>query len=610
MPSGRAAMPDARARIRNFAIIAHIDHGKSTLADRLLEATGTLSAREMTAQFLDKMELEQERGITIKAQTVRMRYRARDGEEYVLNLIDTPGHVDFHYEVSRSLAACEGALLVVDASQGVEAQTLANAEVAIATGLEVVPVVNKIDLPNADPERALREIEEIVGISTENAVLVSAKTGQGVDELLEAIVRWVPPPGGDPAAPLRALIFDSWYDPYLGATMLVRVVDGSYARGMQMRLVSRGEEHDTTLLGVLSPEVTRVDALGVGEVGIVAGSIRDPKSVQIGDTLTDAARPAQTALPGFQRLQPMVWSGLYPTDSGDYEALRTAIEKLQLNDSSIDAEPETSGALGFGFRCGYLGLLHMEIAQERLEREYGLDLIITAPTVVYRVKLMNGEEIEIHRPSDLPPAGDIDEIAEPVILAQIHLPTEHIGAVIQLCQDRRGTQRDLVVHSDRRAVLRYELPLAEVAVDFHDKLKSCSRGYASMNYELIGFRPGDLVRVDVLVNGDPVDALSIITHRDAAHRRGLALIRKMKDHIPRQMYEVAIQAAIGSRVVARVNVQAMRKNVTAKCYGGDITRKKKLLQKQKEGKKRMKRVGHVEIPQAAFLAVLASGDGD
>jgi GTP-binding protein LepA len=610
MLSGRAAMPDARARIRNFAIIAHIDHGKSTLADRLLEATGTLSAREMTAQFLDKMELEQERGITIKAQTVRMRYRARDGEEYVLNLIDTPGHVDFHYEVSRSLAACEGALLVVDASQGVEAQTLANAEVAIATGLEVVPVVNKIDLPNADPERALREIEEIVGISTENAVLVSAKTGQGVDELLEAIVRWVPPPGGDPAAPLRALIFDSWYDPYLGATMLVRVVDGSYARGMQMRLVSRGEEHDTTLLGVLSPEVTRVDALGVGEVGIVAGSIRDPKSVQIGDTLTDAARPAQTALPGFQRLQPMVWSGLYPTDSGDYEALRTAIEKLQLNDSSIDAEPETSGALGFGFRCGYLGLLHMEIAQERLEREYGLDLIITAPTVVYRVKLMNGEEIEIHRPSDLPPAGDIDEIAEPVILAQIHLPTEHIGAVIQLCQDRRGTQRDLVVHSDRRAVLRYELPLAEVAVDFHDKLKSCSRGYASMNYELIGFRPGDLVRVDVLVNGDPVDALSIITHRDAAHRRGLALIRKMKDHIPRQMYEVAIQAAIGSRVVARVNVQAMRKNVTAKCYGGDITRKKKLLQKQKEGKKRMKRVGHVEIPQAAFLAVLASGDGD
>jgi GTP-binding protein LepA len=603
-------MPDARARIRNFAIIAHIDHGKSTLADRLLEATGTLSAREMTDQFLDKMELEQERGITIKAQTVRMRYRARDGQDYLLNLIDTPGHVDFHYEVSRSLSACEGALLVVDASQGVEAQTVANAEVAIATGLEVVPVVNKIDLPNADPERALREIEEIVGISTEQAVRVSAKTGAGVGELLEAIVRLIPAPRGDAAAPLRALVFDSWYDPYLGATMLVRVVDGSYGRRTRMRLMSRGEEYDTTLLGVLSPEVQRVEELGVGEVGIVAGSIRDPKSVQIGDTLTDAARQAESALPGFQRLQPMVWSGLYPTDSGDYEALRTAIEKLQLNDSSIDAEPETSGALGFGFRCGYLGLLHMEIAQERLEREYGLDLIITAPTVVYRVALMNGKQLEIHRPSDLPPTGDIEEISEPMILAQIHLPTEHIGAVIGLCQDKRGVQRDLVVHSDRRAVLRYELPLAEVAVDFHDKLKSCSRGYASMNYELIGFRAADLVRVDVLVNGDPVDALSIITHRDAAHRRGLALIRKMKDHIPRQMYEVAIQAAIGSRVVARVNVQALRKNVTAKCYGGDITRKKKLLQKQKEGKKRMKKVGHVEIPQAAFLAVLSSGDGD
>jgi GTP-binding protein LepA len=603
-------MSEARSRIRNFAIIAHIDHGKSTLADRILEATGTLSAREMTDQFLDKMDLEQERGITIKAQTVRMRYRARDGQVYVLNLIDTPGHVDFHYEVSRSLAACEGALLVVDASQGVEAQTVANAEVAIATGLEVIPVINKIDLPSADPERALREIEEIVGISTEEAVRVSAKTGAGVEELLETIVRLIPPPGGDEAAPLRALVFDSWYDPYLGATMLVRLFDGSYTRRTRMKLMSRGEEWDTTLLGVLSPEVTRVESLAAGEVGIVAGSIRDPKSVQIGDTLTDAARPAQTPLPGFQRLQPMVWSGLYPTDSGDYESLRTAIEKLQLNDSSIDAEPETSGALGFGFRCGYLGLLHMEIAQERLEREYGLDLIITAPTVVYRVKLHDGRQLEIHRPSDLPPSGDIEEIAEPVILAQIHLPTEHIGAVIQLCQDRRGVQRDLVVHSDRRAVLRYELPLAEVAVDFHDKLKSCSRGYASMNYEIVGFRAADLVRVDVLVNGDPVDALSIITHRDAAHRRGLGLIRKMKDHIPRQMYEVAIQAAIGSRVVARVNVQALRKNVTAKCYGGDITRKKKLLQKQKEGKKRMKRVGHVEIPQAAFLAVLASGDGE
>ncbi len=601
-------MADSQAHIRCFAIIAHIDHGKSTLADRLLERTGTLTERESHDQFLDKMDLEQERGITIKAQTVRMKYRAADGTDYVLNLIDTPGHVDFHYEVSRSLAACEGVLLVVDAVQGVEAQTVANAEIAVATGLEVIPVVNKVDLPNADPERVLAEIEDIVGIPTDDAVLVSAKTGQGVEELLEAIVRVVPPPSGDPDAPLRALVFDSWYDSYLGATMLVRVVDGCLARRSTLRLMSTGSEWDTTLLGVLVPEAARVEKLSAGEVGVVAASIRDPKAVHIGDTLTDAAAPAATPLPGFQPLQPMVWSGLYPSDSGEYDPLRSAIEKLQLNDSSIFAEPETSGALGFGFRCGYLGLLHMEIAQERLEREYGLDLIITAPTVVYKVRMKSGEELELHRPSDLPPMGDVDEIAEPLILAQIHMPSEYIGPVMQLCQERRGVQRDLAVHGSQRAVLRYELPLAEVAVDFYDRLKSCSRGYASMNYEVIGFRTDDLVRVDVLVNGDPIDALAIITHRDTAHRRGLGLIRKMKEHIPRQMYEVALQASIGSKVVARVNVKALRKNVTAKCYGGDITRKKKLLQKQKEGKKRMKRLGQVEIPQEAFLAVLSSDD--
>ena len=598
-----------RSRIRNFAIVAHIDHGKSTLADRLLERTGTLSERERSDQFLDKMELERERGITIKAQTVRMRHVARDGSEYELNLIDTPGHVDFHYEVSRSLAACEGALLVVDAAQGVEAQTVANAEVAVATGLEVVPVLNKTDLPNADPERVLREIEDIVGIPADDALRVSAKTGAGVDELLEAVVARIPPPSGDPDAPLRALVFDSWYDPYLGATMLVRAVDGALDRGSRLRLMATGRDHEASLVGALVPEAKSVDRIECGQVGIVAAGIRDPKAVRIGDTLTGAGRPAETPLPGFRPLQPMVWSGLYPADSGDYDALRSAIEKLRLNDSSFNADPESSGALGFGFRCGYLGLLHLEIAQERLEREYGLDLIATAPSVVYRVRLKSGEEIELHRPSDLPPPGDVEEIREPLILAQIHVPAEYIGPTIALCQERRGTQRDLAVHGDRRAVLRYELPLAEVAVDFYDRLKSCTRGYASMDYEVVGFAAEDLVRVDVLVNGEPVDALAVIAHRDDAQRRGLALIRKMKEFIPRQMYEVAIQAAVGSRVIARVNVRALRKNVTAKCYGGDVTRKKKLLQRQKEGKKRMKKLGRVEIPQEAFLAVLSAGDG-
>jgi GTP-binding protein LepA len=597
-------------KIRCFAIIAHIDHGKSTLADRLLERTGTLSERERTNQYLDKMDLERERGITIKAQTVRMRYRARSGEEYVFNLIDTPGHVDFHYEVSRSMAACEGALLLVDAAQGVEAQTVANAEAAVTAGLEIIPVLNKIDLPNAEPDRRTQEIEEIVGIPADDALRVSAKTGAGVDELLEAIVARVPAPKGDADAPLEGLIFDSWYDPYMGAVMLVRIKNGELSEGTTIQLMSSGDRYPVTLLGELMPEVVRVPRVGPGQVAVVAASIRDPKAVRIGDTVTDAARPAAAPLPGFQPLQPVVWSGLYPSDPGEYEALRTAIEKLQLNDSSFSAEPETSGALGFGFRCGYLGLLHMEIAQERLEREYGLDLIVTAPTVVYQVRKKSGVEMEIHRPSDLPPAGDVEEIREPRILAQIHTPTEHLGAVITLCQDRRGLQRDLSVHANGRAVVRYDLPLAEVAVDFYDKLKSATRGYASMSYDLIGYRAEDLVKVDVLVNGDAVDALSIIAHRDAAYRRGLNLIKRMQDKIPRQMFEVALQAAIGAKIIARVNVKAMRKNVTAKCYGGDITRKKKLLEKQKEGKKRMKRLGHVEIPQEAFLAVLGSDDRD
>jgi GTP-binding protein LepA len=593
------------SRLRNFAIIAHIDHGKSTLADRLLERTGTLDARASVDQFLDKMELERERGITIKAQTVRMEHG-----DYVLNLIDTPGHVDFHYEVSRSLEACEGALLVVDAAQGVEAQTVANAELAVAAGLEVIPVLNKIDLPNADVDRVKREIEEVVGIPADDAVQISAKTGEGIDALLEAIVERIPPPEGDVDAPLQALIFDSWYDSYQGATVLARVAEGRLRAGAQIRLMSTGEDYDVAVLGVLAPDLKRVDEVGAGEVAVLTASIRDPKAVRIGDTLTDARAPAASPLAGFEPLQPMVWSGLYPSDPADYEALRTAIEKLQLNDSSFSAEPETSGALGFGFRCGYLGLLHMEIAQERLEREYNLDLIITAPTVVYRVVRKDGEEVELHRPSDLPAPGEIGQVLEPRILAQLHTPPEHLGAVIKLCQDRRGIQRDLAVYGESRAVLRYDLPLAEVVVDFYDRLKSCTRGYASMDYEMIDFRPDKLVKVDVLVNGDPVDALSVIVHEDHAYERGLSLIRKMKEHIPRQMFEVAIQAAIGAKVVARVTVKALRKNVTAKCYGGDVTRKKKLLEKQKAGKKRMKRVGSVEIPQAAFLAALGSGSGD
>jgi len=594
-------------RIRNFCIIAHIDHGKSTLADRLLEATKSLSAREMRAQFLDKMDLERERGITIKAQTARMRWTARDGEEYVLNLIDTPGHVDFSYEVSRALHACEGAILVVDASQGIEAQTLANAYLAVDANLEIIPVLNKIDLPAADPERVAHEIEEVIGLPSEDMLRISAKEGTGIPELLERIVQKVPAPVGDAHAPARALVFDAWFDPYVGVALLVRVVDGMLRKGMRIRLMAMRNEHDVTELDVIDPHPRKVDSLSVGEVGIVIAGVKSLADVRIGDTITEAGRPASEPLPGFREVKPMVFTGLYPVDAEDYEALKGALEKLRLNDASISYEPETSAALGFGFRCGFLGFLHAEIIQERLEREYGLNLITTAPTVRYRVVKTNGETQEIESPAALPAATEIERIEEPVIQATVHVPSEYLGSVLALCQERRGVQRDLAVHGTRVQV-RYELPLNEIVVDFHDRLKSVTRGYGSFDYEFIGYHPSDLVKLDILVNGDPVDALSLIVHRDKAQQRGAELASKLKEFIPRQMFDVAIQAAIGSKIIARTNVKALRKNVTAKCYGGDITRKRKLLEKQKEGKRRMKRVGSVEIPQEAFLAALRLGD--
>jgi GTP-binding protein LepA len=596
-----------RQRIRNFCIVAHIDHGKSTLADRLLEATGALSVRERRDQFLDKMELERERGITIKAQTARLRYRARDGQDYILNLIDTPGHVDFSYEVSRALQACEGAILVVDAAQGIEAQTLANAYLAVDAGLEIVAVVNKIDLPAADPERVAQEIEDVIGLDAADVLPVSAKEGKGIAELLEAVIARVPPPKGDPAAPTRALVFDSWFDPYVGAVMLVRVVDGVLRRGGEIRMMAAGHEHEITDLHVIDPHPRPTSELAAGEVGMVIAGVRTLADVKIGDTLTDKRAPATQALPGFREVKPMVFTGLYPVDPDDYENLKVALEKLRLNDASLSYEPETSAALGFGFRCGFLGFLHAEIIQERLEREYTLDLITTAPTVRYRIAMLSGEVREIESPAEVPSPADVDRIEEPMILATIHLPPEYVGAVLALCQDRRGVQKDLTHHGSRVQV-RYELPLAEVVVDFHDRIKSATRGYGSFDYDLTGYAPSDLVKLDVLVNGDPVDALSLIVHRDKSYSRGTELVRKLKEFIPRQMYEVAIQAAIGSRVIARTNVKALRKNVTAKCYGGDITRKRKLLERQKEGKKRMKRVGQVEIPQEAFLAALKLGD--
>jgi GTP-binding protein LepA len=594
-------------RIRNFCIIAHIDHGKSTLADRLLDATGALSERERREQFLDKMDLERERGITIKAQTARLRYQARDGREYVLDLIDTPGHVDFSYEVSRALQACEGALLVVDASQGIEAQTLANAYLALDAGLEIIPLVNKIDLPIADPDQVAQEIEDVIGLDAADVLPVSAKEGKGIEEVLEAIVERIPPPQGDRGAPTRALIFDSWFDPYVGAVILVRVFDGTLRSRDRIRLMAAGIEREVQSLFVIDPHPREVERLSAGEVGMVVAGIKTLAEVRIGDTLTRAKQCAEEPLPGFQEVKPMVFSGLYPVDADDYENLKTALEKLQLNDASLVYEPETSVALGFGFRCGFLGFLHAEIIQERLEREYGLNLITTAATVRYRVVLRNGEQVEIDSPAALPPAADIERIEEPVILATIHVPPEYVGAVLALCQERRGRQRDMTHHGSR-VQLRYELPLAEVVFDFHDRIKGVSRGYGSFDYDWLGYQPSGLVKLDVLVNGDPVDALSLIVHKEKAYQRGTDLVRRLKDFIPRQMFEVAIQAAVGSRIIARTSVRALRKNVTAKCYGGDITRKRKLLEKQKEGKRRMKKVGSVEIPQEAFLAALKLGD--
>jgi GTP-binding protein LepA len=592
------------SRIRNFSIIAHIDHGKSTLADRLLEYTGTITERERTAQILDSMDLERERGITIKASAVRLRYKARDGQEYVLNLIDTPGHVDFTYEVSRSLAACEGALLVVDAVQGVEAQTLANAYLALDNNLEMLPVINKIDLQGADPERVKAEIEEIIGLDTSTAVLTSAKLGQGTEEVLEGILRHVPPPHGDPEAPLRALMFDSWFDPYNGVVMVVRVFDGCVRRGMRVLMMAGGKSYDVQRIGVFAPRPIEVDELGVGEVGFVMAGIKEVHETPIGDTVTDAARPAVQPLPGFKAVKPMVFSGLYPTDTAQYGALRDAVEKLKLNDSSFSYEAENSVALGFGFRCGFLGLLHMEIIGERLEREFGLSLITTAPTVAYRVITTAGESLTVDSPAKLPPIQEIAKFEEPIILATIHVPETYLGGVLALCEEKRGRQRELKFLGRGRMMVTYELPLNEIVLDFYDRLKSVSRGYASLDYELIEMRESDLVKLDIRINGEPVDALSLIVHRERSYPRGRELAEKMKELIPRQMFEVIIQASIGSKIVARETVKALRKNVTAKCYGGDISRKRKLLERQKEGKKRMKQVGRVEIPQEAFLAVL------
>jgi GTP-binding protein LepA len=596
-------MPTPTSLIRNFSIIAHIDHGKSTLADRLLDATGALSDRERKAQFLDSMDLERERGITIKAATVRLSFQAEDGQTYELNLIDTPGHVDFHYEVSRSLAACEGAVLVVDASQGVEAQTLANVYLAVNNNLTIIPVINKIDLPAADPENVRRQIEEVIGIDASDAILASAKEGKGIHEILERVVTKIPPPVGDVAAPLRVLLLDSWYDAYRGVVILVRVVDGVLRPKQRVLFMAARREYEIQTIGAFAPFPREVPELTAGEVGFFTAAIKEVGDARVGDTITEANRPA-APLPGFQPAKPMVFAGIFPTDSARYTDLRDALDKLRLNDASFSREPETSAALGFGFRCGFLGLLHMEIVQERLEREYDLDLITTAPTVRFRCVLRDGEVIELDNPAKFPSEGDMDRIEEPIIAVTIHTPPEYVGGILKLCEEKRGTQTGLTYAGEKRVIIRYDLPLTEMVFGFYDRLKSVSRGYASLDYEPKDYRAADLVRMDLMVNGDRVDSLSLIVHREGSYNKGRDLCVKMKELIPQQQFEVAIQASIGSRVIARTTVKALRKNVTAKCYGGDITRKRKLLERQKEGKKRMKQVGNVEIPQEAFLAIL------
>ncbi|HEX3698051.1 MAG TPA: translation elongation factor 4 [Polyangia bacterium] len=597
-------MPTPTHLIRNFSIIAHIDHGKSTLADRLLDAAGAVTDRERKAQLLDTMDLERERGITIKAATTRLNYAAADGKTYELNLIDTPGHVDFHYEVSRSLAACEGAVLVVDASQGVEAQTLANVYLAVNLNLAIVPVINKIDLPAADPENVRRQIEEVVGIDASGAILASAKEGIGIHEILESVIALVPPPKGNADAALRVLLLDSWYDSYRGVVILVRVVDGVLRPKQKVRFIAAQREYEIQALGVFTPFPREVADLGPGEVGFFTAAIKEVADARVGDTITSAGTVQVQPLPGFQPAKPMVFAGIFPTDTAKYEDLRDALDKLRLNDASFSREPETSAALGFGFRCGFLGLLHMEIVQERLEREYNLDLITTAPTVRFRVVLRDGSTFELDNPAKFPSEGDIDRIEEPIIAVTIHTPPEYVGGILKLCEEKRGTQTGLTYAGEKRVIIRYDLPLTEMVFGFYDRLKSVSRGYASLDYEPKDYRAADLVRMDLLVNGDRVDSLSLIVHREGSYNKGRDLCVKMKELIPQQQFEVAIQAAIGSRVIARTTVKALRKNVTAKCYGGDITRKRKLLEKQKEGKKRMKQVGNVEIPQEAFLAIL------
>jgi GTP-binding protein LepA len=600
-----------RSKIRNFSIIAHIDHGKSTLADRFLELTGALQKREMQSQFLDKLDLERERGITIKAQTVKLAYTARDGIEYQLHLIDTPGHVDFSYEVSRSLAACEGALLVVDATQGVEAQTLANVYLAIENNLEIIPVLNKVDLDSADPERVRREIEELIGIDASDALMISGKTGLGVPDLIEAVVKKVPPPTrGDLDAPCRALVYDSWFDSYLGVVVQVRVIDGVITPGTKVQFVQTGAVHEVYKLGVFTPHAIEVPSLSSGEVGYFSASIKTLKDVKIGDTVAKYVEGKRAeGLPGFKEVKPMVFGGLFPVESEDYQNLRVALEKLSLNDSSFTFEPETSVALGFGFRCGYLGLLHMEIIQERLEREFELNLITTAPTVVYKINLADGKgSMLVDNPSKMPEEGDIESIEEPTVRVTLHAPKEYVGVILKLCEEKRGRQETMSFHGETRAMIVYLLPLNEIVLDFHDRLKSITKGYASFDYEVVGYQVSDLVKLDIKLNGEPVDALSVIVHRENAFFRGRELTEKLKELIDRQMFEVAVQAAIGAKIIARTTVKALRKNVTAKCYGGDISRKRKLLEKQKEGKKRMKQVGSVSIPQEAFLAVLKLGD--